>query len=129
MGRETASTDARDLAPPLGAEPDFVKLFAEEAEGRLEQLATDLLALEERGQDPELIDSVFREAHNLKGGAAVVGLSDVGSVAHAFEDILDELRSGSRIADGPLIDVLLVSVDGLREIIAASVEGADVSDP
>lgn len=120
--------DARDLSPPLEAEPDFKRLFAEEAKGRLERLAQDLLALEERGHDQDLIASVFREAHNLKGGAAVVGLSDVESVAHTFEDILDELRSGTRTADGTLIDVLLVAVDGLRGIISAAVDGTDVSD-
>src|SRR5881397_404913 len=98
MGHDTAPADARDVASTNGVEPDFVKLFAEEAEGRMERLAQDLLALEQRGHDPELIASVFREAHNLKGGAAVVGLTDVGTVAHTFEDILDELRSGARVA-------------------------------
>jgi two-component system chemotaxis sensor kinase CheA len=127
MANDITAGDARDLAPPIGAEPDFVRLFAEEAEGRLERLAHDLLALEVRSQDPDLIASVFREAHNLKGGAAVVGLSDVESVAHTFEDILDELRSGTRTADGPLIDVLLVALDRLRELISAAVEGTDVS--
>jgi two-component system, chemotaxis family, sensor kinase CheA len=128
MASDSTRAGTQGLAPTLGAEPDFVKLFAEEAAGRLDRLGQDLLALEERGHDPDLIASVFREAHNIKGGAAVVGLSDVEAVAHTFEDILDELRSGTRTADGTLIDILLVALDGLRSIIAASVEGTDVSD-
>jgi two-component system chemotaxis sensor kinase CheA len=127
MPSDPTPVGIQGLAPSLGAEPDFVKLFAEEAAGRLDRLAQDLLALEELGHDPGVIASVFREAHNIKGGAAVVGLSDVEAVAHTFEDILDELRSGTRTADGTLIDILLVALDGLRSIIDASVEGIDVS--
>ena len=69
-------------------------MFAEEAEGRLATLSELLLELERNGEDQELLSSVFREAHTLKGAAAVVGLADVLRVAHAMEEVLEELRRG-----------------------------------
>jgi two-component system chemotaxis sensor kinase CheA len=108
-----------------GHEQEFRALFAEEAEQRLGNLATELLALEESGSgsDAELIASIFRDAHTLKGGAAVVGLEEVGTVAHAMEDLLEELRAGERIATPALIDVLLAAVDGLQAMLPEVLAG------
>ena len=64
-----------------GQEARFRAMFAEEAEGRLATLSELLLELERNGDDQELLSSVFREAHTLKGAAAVVGLADVLRVA------------------------------------------------
>ena len=77
-----------------GQEARFRAMFAEEAEGRLATLSELLLELERNGDDQELLSSVFREAHTLKGAAAVVGLADVLRVAHAMEEVLEELRRG-----------------------------------
>ena len=77
-----------------GQEARFRAMFAEEAEGRLATLSELLLELERNGEDQELLSSVFREAHTLKGAAAVVGLADVLRVAHAMEEVLERLRRG-----------------------------------
>jgi two-component system, chemotaxis family, sensor kinase CheA len=77
-----------------GQEARFRAMFAEEAEGRLATLSELLLELERNGDDRELLSSVFREAHTLKGAAAVVGLADVLRVAHAMEEVLEVLRTG-----------------------------------
>ena len=110
-----------------GHEQEFRDLFAQEAEMRLARLGEQLLALEEAGSDEELIASIFREAHNLKGAAAVVGIDDVSRVAHVLEDLLEQLRSGERLASPELIDALLVSVDGLTEMVPAILAGEDRS--
>src|SRR5215218_34846 len=68
-----------------GQEARFRAILAEEAEGRLATLSELLLELERNGEDQELLSSVFREAHTLKGAAAVVGLADVLRVAPALE--------------------------------------------
>ena len=100
-------------------------MFAEEAEGRLATLSELLLELERNGDDQELLSSVFREAHTLKGAAAVVGLADVLRVAHAMEEVLEGLRRGHRTATPATVDALLGAVDGMRELVPAVLTGHD----
>jgi two-component system chemotaxis sensor kinase CheA len=99
-------------------------MFAEEAEGRLATLSELLLELERNGEDQELLSSVFREAHTLKGAAAVVGLADVLRVAHAMEEVLEGLRRGDP-ATPAAVDALLGAVDGMREMVPAVLAGED----
>ncbi|MCU1450276.1 MAG: Signal transduction histidine kinase CheA [Acidimicrobiales bacterium] len=108
-----------------GHEDEFRQLFAQEADQRLADLTRDLLALEEAGSDAELVASVFRDAHTLKGAAGVVGLEEVSIVAHAMEGLLEQLRSGSRLATPELIDAVLAAVDGLKEMLPALLGGED----
>jgi two-component system chemotaxis sensor kinase CheA len=100
------------VTPPQ--EEEFRRLFAQEAEVRLERMGRDLLELERAGADADLVASIFRDAHTLKGAAAVVGLDEFGRVAHAMEDLLERLRAGDFLATPELIDVILAGVDGLR---------------
>jgi two-component system chemotaxis sensor kinase CheA len=111
-----------------GQEARFRAMFAEEAEGRLATLSELLLELERNGGDQELLSSVFREAHTLKGAAAVVGLADVLRVAHAMEEILEGLRRGDATASPELVDALLGAVDGMREMVPAVLAGDDRGD-
>jgi two-component system, chemotaxis family, sensor kinase CheA len=111
-----------------GQEARFRAMFAEEAEGRLATLSELLLELERNGHDQELLSSVFREAHTLKGAAAVVGLADVLRVAHAMEEVLEGLRNGDGAAAPALVDALLAAVDGMREMVPAVLAGDDRGD-
>jgi two-component system, chemotaxis family, sensor kinase CheA len=111
-----------------GQEARFRAMFAEEAEGRLATLSELLLELERNRDDRELLSSVFREAHTLKGAAAVVGLADVLRVAHAMEEVLEGLRSGDATAGPATVDALLGAVDGMREMIPAVLTGDDRGD-
>ena len=109
-------------------EAEFRELFAQEAAARLARLGEQLLMLEESGNDPELVSSIFREAHTLKGAAAVVGIDDAGRVAHALEDLLEGVRSGERLASAELVAVALAAVDGLTETVPRLVAGEDCHD-
>jgi two-component system, chemotaxis family, sensor kinase CheA len=108
-----------------GQEARFRAMFAEEADARLATLSELLLELERDGGDPELLSSIFREAHTLKGGAAVVGLDEIMRVAHAMEEVLEGLRSGGATATQGLVDALLGAVDGIRELVPAVLAGED----
>jgi two-component system chemotaxis sensor kinase CheA len=101
------------------------RLFAAESATRLDGLAMRLLELERVGQDAELVEEIFREAHTLKGSASIVGFPNVTKVAHAIEDLLEELRSGRRQATPDLVDAVLSAVDGLRSMIPRIMEGND----
>ena len=107
------------------ADGDFQRLFATEAEGRLDTLVDELLELERGGANPELVASLFREAHTIKGGAAVAGMPHVARVAHALEDLLEEVRRERRAVDAPLIDAVLAGVDAIRSLIPLAVAGED----
>lgn len=111
-----------------GYEEEFRRLFAEESQNRLLRLSTDLLRLEEAGNDPELVASIFRDAHSIKGAAGMVGLDAVARVAHVMEDLLEELRNGERMASPELVDGLLVAVDALRSLIPAMLQGEILDD-
>jgi two-component system chemotaxis sensor kinase CheA len=114
------------VSPPEQlTEGDFQRLFAAEAEGRLDTLVDQLLVLEKSGATPDLVASLFREAHTVKGGAAVVGMASVARVAHALEDLLDEVRGGRRGVDAALIDAVLGGVDAIRSLIPRALAGED----
>ena len=107
------------------SEGDFQRLFATEAEGRLDTLVDELLELEKGGATPEVVASLFREAHTIKGGAAVVGMPHVARVAHALEDLLEEVRRERRGVDTALIDAVLGGVDAIRTLIPLAVAGQE----
>lgn len=106
-------------------EPEFRQIFVEEAEQRLDEFGSGLMRIEESGLTGDLIHAVFREAHTLKGGAAMVGLPQVARVAHAMEDILEQIRAGEREPTSQLVDCLLQAGDRLRAVIHRALEGAE----
>ena len=108
---------------------DVRALFAQEAEGRLANLGQLLLRLEDSAEDDEIVRSVFRELHTLKGSSAVAGLVEVSRAAHELEEVVEQLRSGQRTATPELIDGLLAGVDRLAAGIAAAVADGDPADP
>ncbi len=108
----------------------FRALFAEEARGQLGRLAAGALELERlAAQDEdageELVAGLFRDAHTLKSSAALVGLNPVGELAHDLEDLLGELRAGTRRSSGALADVLLTSADALGSMVEALLAGRE----
>ncbi len=111
--------------PDQLSESDFQRLFAAEAEGRLDALVDQVLVLEKSGASAELVASLFREAHTIKGGAAVVGLANIARVAHALEDLLEDVRSERRQVDAALIDAVLGGVDAIRTLIPKALAGEE----
>ena len=90
---------------------------------RMADLGELLLELEQTGGDAELVGSIFREIHTIKGSSAVAGLDDVSHCAHELEELLDDLRSQRRSVTPDVIDVLLAGADRLSAVIAGD-EGA-----
>ena len=107
--------------------------FFEEAVDALAQIESGLLALDKGKDDPQLreeqINSVFRAAHSIKGGAATFGLQPVAELAHSAETLLDRLRSGSMKPNADVTAMLLASVDALRGLVQWSSSGAKGAAP
>jgi two-component system, chemotaxis family, sensor kinase CheA len=100
--------------------------FAESREG-LDAMESGLLSLESSGNNPDTINTIFRAAHSIKGGAATFGFSAITSTTHLLETLLDQVRAGKRAITPEISDVLLASVDVLRELLVAA-EGGDAED-
>jgi two-component system, chemotaxis family, sensor kinase CheA len=97
----------------------LLQTFVDEAGEILGRIERDVIALEARPDDGELLHGLFRAAHTLKGSAGLVGFDAVTDLAHQLEELLDRLRSRSLAVDGGLVSLLLQSADALREAVAA----------
>jgi len=90
--------------------------FAECLEG-LEAMEAALLELDGGASGGDLVDTIFRAAHSIKGGAATFGFADIAAFTHVAESLLSEVRDGHRAADPELIELMLQVVDCLRGMI------------
>lgn len=78
------------------------------------------------GDDPELLNSVFRAAHTLKGGSGIVGFDSVKTITHHAEDLLDMLRSGKLEFKEVMIESLYNAFDEVMNLIEAAEESGDI---
>ncbi|WP_295859388.1 chemotaxis protein CheA [Xanthomonas sacchari] len=106
----------------------FHATFFEESREGLDAMEAGLLSLEEGNRDPETINSVFRAAHSIKGGAATFGFEAMAGLTHVLETLLDELRAGKREVEAHAIDAILGSVDVLRALLREAEHGVP-ADP
>jgi two-component system chemotaxis sensor kinase CheA len=98
--------------------------FLAESQEIVESLSRDLLLLD-HGQkqgtnDPDLVNSVFRGVHTLKGIAGMFGYSELSEVAHELEDLLDQVRLGRISLTQETLDVLFEGIEVLQRLLAAT---------
>lgn len=93
--------------------------FAESFDG-LTSMEANLLRLEQGERERELLDTIFRAIHSIKGSSGTFGFSEIAQFTHILETLLDEIRKGSREPDSHLIDVLLESVDCVRHLLLSA---------
>ena len=98
----------------------FHDTFFEESFEALDSMEAALLKLSAGDVDAELINTIFRVAHSIKGGSATFGFTDVAAFTHTLETLLDQLRAGKRQVSPGLVDVLLRSCDLMREMLGAT---------
>src|SRR5438477_12474244 len=116
----------------LGAGIDlsqFYQVFFEEAGENLDRMEQQLLEINIEQADDEELNSIFRCAHSVKGGAATFGFADVAELTHQMETLLDKLRRHELTPTAPMVDVLLQAGDALRAQLARHQgAGGDVID-
>ena len=104
-----------------------VKDFLAEAEEIIDQLSLDLVGLSdcaETGEcNPDLVNSVFRGAHSLKGLAGMFGFLEIAELAHNLENLLDSLRLGRVPLDHGTITVLFDSMELLGNLVRGAGSG------
>ncbi|HXY97916.1 MAG TPA: chemotaxis protein CheA [Steroidobacteraceae bacterium] len=98
----------------------FHEAFFEESFEAIESMEAALLKLDVGAPDPEVINTVFRVAHSIKGGAGMFNFSDIASFTHTCETLLDGVRAGRTRLTTAVMDLLLKSVDVMREMLRAA---------
>ena len=96
----------------------FHQVFFEEAGENLERMEQLLLGVDIESADDEMLNSIFRCAHSVKGGAATFGFNDVAELTHEMESLLDKLRRHELAPTPEMVDVLLQSGDALKAQLA-----------
>jgi two-component system chemotaxis sensor kinase CheA len=98
---------------------DIVKEFIAETSEVLAALDNDLVLLESQAEDVALVARIFRAVHTIKGTCGFLGLNRLRNVAHATENVLDQLRRGELTASGEVVTAILGALDLLKAIVGA----------
>ena len=96
----------------------FHQVFFEESLEGLDNMESCLLEIDVTSIDKELINTIFRAAHSIKGGSATFGFTDIAEFTHVIETLLDEVRDGQRGLSQQNVDLFLQAVDCLRNMLA-----------
>lgn len=97
----------------------FHQTFFEESFEGLDIMETELLNLDVGATDIDVINTIFRAAHSIKGGSGTFGFNNVAEFTHVAETLLDEMRDGTRPVTQNAVDILLKSVDIIRGMLTA----------
>ena len=101
----------------------FYQVFFEEAGENLDHMEQQLLEVDIEAADDETLNSIFRCAHSVKGGAATFGFADVAELTHQMETLLDKLRRHELAPTASMVDVLLQAGDALKSQLARHQQG------
>ena len=93
--------------------------FLAEARDHLSNVEDDVLQIEEQGGDFDIdvINHLFRAIHSVKGGSSFLELTNITNLAHALENVVDEIREGRLIPNEKITEYLLSGIDKLKMLI------------
>jgi len=109
---------------------EIVKEFLVESGDHLDDVESKILQLEENPEDVDIINSIFRPIHSMKGSAGFLGMKDIGKVSHELETLLDEARKAKLKVTPEIIEILYEGIDilkKLREVVEKKVNNKDAA--
>ncbi len=106
---------------------EIVESFIIETNEIFEKLDNEILEIEKRPDDKELINSIFRAVHTVKGTSGFLSFEQMSVIAHRFEDVLNKLRRGELKFQPPMLDVMLEAFD-LMKVLLKQVVDQDIND-
>ena len=109
---------------------EIVKEFLVESGDHLDDVESKILQLEENPEDVDIINSIFRPIHSMKGSAGFLGMKDIGKVSHELETLLDEARKAKLKVTPEIIEILYEGIDilkKLREVMEKKVNNKDAA--
>jgi len=105
----------------------YLDAFIRESEEAITELNNSLLELEGDPENRAAMDSIFRTAHTLKGNFGAMGFEDASNLAHAIEDLLDEMREGNMAVTPEIMDMIFAGVDRIEMIVTEIEEEGESS--
>ncbi|XQE68295.1 HD domain-containing phosphohydrolase [Pseudomonas sp. P3C3] len=117
------------LHRPADISSDLLEDFRLDTKEQLPRCEQLLIELERHPQDGDRLRELFRLVHTIKGSLGYVELNDLLPLPQAMEDVLGSLREGTLRFDSLLGDILLLSLDQLRQLIDAALGMTDAPDP
>lgn len=114
-------SESQDMSAYLG-------IFMDEGQEQLTLLEQEVLRMERGDHSVEILQSMFRAAHTLKGSSRAMGFLEIGELTHQMENVLDDLRNGQLCVDTAIINALLDCLDALTALMASVADhGNDTS--
>ena len=101
----------------------FHDIFFEESFEAITSMESELLRLSPGEADNEIINTIFRAAHSIKGSASTFGFGEISEFTHKMETVLDKMRNGELDITQELISLLLSAVDSLNNMLISDKEG------
>src|SRR6266850_4983110 len=96
----------------------FIATFFDEAQEHVESIEEKAMALGSGRADPEVLNSIFRAAHSIKGGSGTFGFVQLSEATHEMETLFDGLRKGKGRADESTVRLLLDACDVFKAHLA-----------
>ena len=106
----------------------YLEIFIDEAKEHLENLNTQIMNLEQDGENMDTINEIFRAAHSLKGMSGTMGFKRMQTLTHDMEDVFSKVRDGNIAVDTEMVDILFQCLDALEAYVANITETADEGD-
>ncbi|MCX7982161.1 MAG: chemotaxis protein CheA [Syntrophales bacterium] len=128
--KEKKSTPSPMTSIPSIQDEGLVRDFINEGLEYIEEIEVNILNLEQNPKDTEIINSIFRPFHSIKGVAGFLNLSEIRDLAHSLENLLDKARNGVLPVTPAVIDVILDGADTLKTMIkdlSATLEGKPIT--
>jgi len=103
----------------------IVEIFMNESREIIVNLESDIVSLEEKSDDEELVNGIFRYFHTLKGSSGIAGFTSIYEFTHDLENLFDQVRSGEIEVKAELVDLLLSCLDWIKSEIFDEDEAED----
>src|SRR5262245_22107067 len=108
---------------------EYLPMFLAEGREHLQELNLAVVRIEERPDDQDTVDEIFRIAHSLKGMSATMGFAGMAALTHEMEDVFELLRQRSGGLEREAVDVLLECLDALGAAVdAIEADGEETID-
>jgi two-component system chemotaxis sensor kinase CheA len=104
-------------------EQELFQDFLLESREIVEKLDEQLVALEQDPKNGELLNSIFRGFHTIKGGAGFLDVGPMVTLCHQAEELFNQLRHDEKQVDAELMDASLAALDGIKSMFAALENG------
>ncbi|HGJ67223.1 TPA: chemotaxis protein CheA [bacterium] len=117
MNQSEQNSSNSNLGASLFGDASLIADFIGESREHLHEADVQLLVLENDPNNEDALNAVYRAFHTIKGVAGFLNLTEISTLAHATEDLLDRARKGEITFIGTPIDVTFSSVDSLKQMI------------